>query len=238
MGVVLQSNFAIGRCFSYSVQRRAKSWPRCDRNNACFAIVVLQSTTENSVSCEIRIAKQRLFCNRKKPLLPFLHWKWLAPCCCSQLSGEVRLSTSVLSLDRPIPCADSCLSREFQDAGRFQMQATALFSSAWRMIRSSNSIYLLSDPPHHWFNKSNPSIVNILWLSISCWFLVVRCSCHSSTGRRGNCAHLMCKLSACVAMESMPESWSAHFRAYSRIHVYVRSDITMFITTPWVRRST
>jgi hypothetical protein len=155
------------------------------------------------------------------------------------LSGEVRLSTSVLSLDRPIPCADSCLSREFQDAGRFQMQATALFSSAWRMIRSSNSIYLLSDPPHHWFNKSNPLIIEIfLWMSISCWFLVVRCSCHSSTRRRGNCAHLMCELSACVAMESMPESWSAHFRAYSRIRVYVRSDITMFITTPWVRRST
>ena len=42
MGVVFELNFAIRRLVAYSVQRRAKSCPRCDRNNA---VLVLQQKT-------------------------------------------------------------------------------------------------------------------------------------------------------------------------------------------------
>ncbi len=110
------------------------------------------------------------------------------PATAVQLSGGVRLSTSVLFLDRPIPCADNCLSHQFQDAGQCQMQATAPFSLSSRMIRSSKPINLHSDLRQHWFNKSSSSSVEIpVWISISCWFLVGLCSCHSCTRSARKC---------------------------------------------------
>ena len=57
MGVVLELNFAIRRLLAYSVQRRAKSWSRCDRNNACFAILVseLFSKTRGVAKLELLV---------------------------------------------------------------------------------------------------------------------------------------------------------------------------------------
>jgi hypothetical protein len=52
-----------------------------------FAIVVLQSTSKNSIDCEIRLAKQRLFRNRKKPLLSCAHSTWWTPAACQRESA-------------------------------------------------------------------------------------------------------------------------------------------------------
>ena len=67
MGVVSEPNLATVGYFPYSVQRRAKSWPHCDRNSACFAIFVSQLTLENSGSWKIRIS---CFAIQKKRLRP------------------------------------------------------------------------------------------------------------------------------------------------------------------------
>ena len=164
MGAVSESNFAIRRFLSYSVQRRAKSWPRCDRNNACSAKVVSVRLGEKIVS-----PKQFSRCfGLTKTVTSLLALKMadselLRFSCLSRCDAR-----SLLSLHLPIPCAYSCFWREFQDADRFLMKAAAPLPTQWWQILFAVTCYAwiyawMSDHRDHWFKERSISSSTREW---------------------------------------------------------------------------
>ncbi len=163
MGVVLQSNFEIGCCFSLQCTTPCQVVPCCDWNNACFAIIVLQSNPENSASCEIRIAKQLLFCNPKKIVTSLPPLK-MADSLLLQFSCRARWDTrprSFLLIDRfHVLTAAFHVNFRMQVSFRCKMQLHFLCHQEWLaalnlffyarildIIDSINPIFRLSKYP-------------------------------------------------------------------------------------------
>ncbi len=121
-----------GACFGVVVSASAvfpllcttpcKSWPHCDRNNAYFLSVVSVSLGGLRFFC---LTFSRCFGPTKTVTSP--NPLKMADSLLLRFSSLARCdSRSILSLDWPIPCANSCLWQEFQDANRFLKQAAAL----------------------------------------------------------------------------------------------------------------